>query len=98
MASRSKNSDSRLEKLLSKAKRTKREDLTGGNGPEAPSEEPEGNAESTDVLFNPLLELDIESAEEDLRDNSLADVEDPPDTELAQVEEEMESEVEQLDD
>jgi RNA polymerase primary sigma factor len=98
MASRSKNSDSRLEKLLSKAKRTKKEDLTDGNSPEVPSEETEGNGEPADVVFNPLLELDIESAEEDLRDNSLADVEDPPDTELARVEEELESETEQADD
>jgi len=98
MASRSKSGDSRLEKLLSKAKRTKEEDVIDGNGPEAPSEETEGNAEPADVLFNPLLELDIESAEEDLRDNSLADVEDPPDTELARVEEELESENEQADD
>ena len=98
MASRSKNSDSRLEKLLSKAKRTKEEDVIDGNGPEAPSEETEGNAEPADALFNPLLELDIESAEEDLRDNSLADVEDPPDTELARVEEELESENDQSDD
>ena len=98
MASRSKNSDSRLEKLLSKAKRTKEEDLTDGDGPEGPSEETEGNAEPADVLFNPLLELDIESAEEDLRDNSLADVEDPPDTELARVEEELESETDQSED
>src|SRR5512137_1852729 len=98
MASRSKNSDSRLEKLLSKAKRTKEEDVIEGNGPEASSEEAEGNAEPADALFNPLLELDIESAEEDLRDNSLADVEDPPDTELARVEEELESETDQADD
>jgi RNA polymerase primary sigma factor len=98
MASRSKGSDSRLEKLLSKAKRAKEEDVTDGNGPEAPSEEAEGSAEPADALFNPLLELDIESAEEDLRDNGLADVEDPPDTELARVEEELESETEQADD
>jgi RNA polymerase primary sigma factor len=98
MASRSKNSDSRLEKLLSKAKRAKEEDVVDANGPEASSEETEGNAEPADALLNPLLELDIESAEEDLRDNSLADVEDPPDTELARVEEEMESETEQSDD
>ncbi len=99
MASRSKSSDSRLEKLLSKAKRTKEEeDVVDGNGPEASSEETEGNAEPADALFNPLLELDIESAEEELRDNSLADVEDPPDTELARVEEELESETEQADD
>jgi RNA polymerase primary sigma factor len=98
MASRSKSNDSRLEKLLSKAKRTKEEDVIDGNGPEASSEEAEGNAEPADALFNPLLELDIESAEEDLRDNSLADVEDPPDTELARVEEELESENEQADD
>jgi RNA polymerase primary sigma factor len=99
MASRSKSSDSRLEKLLSKAKRAKKEeDVIDGNGPEASSEETEGNAEPADALFNPLLELDIESAEEDLRDNSLADVEDPPDTELARVEEELESETDQSDD
>jgi len=72
--------------------------LTDGDGPEGPSEETEGNAEPADVLFNPLLELDIESAEEDLRDNSLADVEDPPDTELARVEEELESETDQSED
>jgi RNA polymerase primary sigma factor len=98
MASRSKSSDSRLEKLLSKAKRAKEEDVIDGNGPEASSEETEGAAEPADALFNPLLELDIESAEEDLRDNSLADVEDPPDTELARVEEELESETDQSDD
>jgi RNA polymerase primary sigma factor len=99
MASRSKSSDSRLEKLLSKAKRTKKEeDVIDGDSPEASSEEAEGSTEPADAPFNPLLELDIESAEEDLRDNGLADVEDPPDTELARVEEEMESETEQSDD
>ena len=98
MASRSKNSDSRLEQLLSKAKGAKQEPIAQDSTSDLPAEEVEEAAETTDALYKQLLELDIEVGEEKgLRGDSLADVEEPPDTELAQVEEELESEAEQQD-
>jgi len=98
MASRSKNSDSRLEQFLSKAKGAKQEPIAQDSTSDLPAEEVEEAAETTDALYKQLPGLDIEVGEEKgLRDDSLADVEEPPDTELARVEEELESEAEQQD-
>lgn len=101
MAKRAKSSDSRLDKLLSKAKRkgAKQENIAQDETLDALSEvddDVEEDAEDTGALYKQLLETSIEAVEEEnLTGKGLADLEEPPDTELDRVEEELESEAQQ---
>jgi RNA polymerase primary sigma factor len=97
MAKRSKDSDTRLDQLLSE------NDGKGTQGkPTAQDEaldtrpDAEEESEESGALYKQMLETGLELAEEaKLAGDGLADVEEPPDQELDQVEEELESEAKQ---
>jgi RNA polymerase primary sigma factor len=99
MVRRSKNSDTRLERLLSKAKgkgaKQPYPDQQDKTPDPLPQPEQEAEAED-DTLYKQLLETSLEVVEEEnLTGTGLADLEEPPDSELDQVEEELESEPDQ---
>jgi RNA polymerase primary sigma factor len=96
MAKRSKDSDTRLDQFLSKAKGkvTEMENMEQDENLDALSEaEIEEDDEGSGALYKELLETGLEIVEEEKRTGEgLADIEEPPDTELDQVEEELEAE------
>ncbi len=97
MAKRSKNGDTRLDQLLSKAKGkgAKQEDIVEDKTLDD-SSEVEEKSESTDPFYKQLLESGFEVVQEEkLKGAGLADLEDPPDAELDRVEEELEGQGEQ---
>ena len=99
MVRQSKNSDTRLERLLSKVKDKGAKPPFPVKPDEPPPTPPdlEGEAEDSDnALYKQLLETGIEVVEEEnLTRTGLADLEEPPDSELDQVEEELGSEADQ---
>jgi len=92
MAKRSKDTDSRLERLLSPTEGKEKSQDTAQNGaPDAGSDAKEEVKDS--ALYKKMLESGLEVVEgEKLRGKGLTDIEEPPDEELDQVEEELESE------
>ena len=94
MARRSKNSDPRLEELVSQDQGEGEKQNTDQNG--APDSGPDVKEDVEDSsLYKKMLETGIEVVEEEKqKGKGLADIEEPPDEELDQVEEELESEAE----
>jgi RNA polymerase primary sigma factor len=97
MAKRSKNADTRLDQLLSKAKgKGAKQEYTAEDETLDDLSEVEEESESADPLYKQLLESGFEVVEEEkLKGAGLADLEDPPDAELDRVEEELEGQEEQ---
>ncbi len=97
MTGRSKDSDTRLDQLLSKAEgEGVDQDHIAQDETQDALSEAEGDAEDSGALYKQLIETGLEVVEEEkLRGRGLADLEEPADTELDQVEEELESEAEQ---
>jgi RNA polymerase primary sigma factor len=95
MARRSKNSDPRLEELVSQNQGEEEQQNTDQSAaPDSESDAQEGGADS--ALYKKMLESSLEAVEEERqKGKGLADIEEPPDEELDQVEEELESEPEQ---
>jgi RNA polymerase primary sigma factor len=95
MARRSKNSDPRLEELVSQNQGEEEQQNTDRNA--APDSEPDTQEGAQDsALYKKMLESSLEAVEEERqKGKGLADIEEPPDEELDQVEEELESEPEQ---
>jgi RNA polymerase primary sigma factor len=95
MARRSKNSDPRLEELVSQNQGEEEQQNTDQSAaPDSESDAQEGGADS--ALYKKMLETSLEAVEEERqKGKGLADIEEPPDEELDQVEEELESEPEQ---
>ncbi|UCC86036.1 MAG: RNA polymerase sigma factor RpoD [Anaerolineales bacterium] len=97
MVKRSKNSDTRLDQLLSKAEgKGEKQEYTDQEETLDSLPEDEEGTEDSGALYKQLLETGIEVVEEEKsRGKGLADLEEPPDTELDQVEEELESEADE---
>jgi RNA polymerase primary sigma factor len=97
MAKRSKNGDTRLDQLLSKAKgKGAKQEYTEEDETLDDLSEVEEESESADPLYKQLLESGFEVVEEEkLKGAGLADLEEPPDAELDRVEEELEGQEEQ---
>jgi RNA polymerase primary sigma factor len=97
MAKRSKNADTRLDQLLSKAKgKGAKQEYTAEDETLDDLSEVEEESESADPLYKQLLESGFEVVEEEkLKGAGLADLEEPPDAELDRVEEELEGQEEQ---
>ncbi len=97
MVKRSKNSDTRLDQLLSKAEgKGEKQEYTDQEETLDSLPEDEEGTEDSGALYKQLLETGIEVVEEEKsRGKGLADLGEPPDTELDQVEEELESEADE---
>lgn len=98
MAKRSKDSDARLDQLLSKndGKGTKGNPTAQDEALDTLlDEEEDEESEESGALYKQMIKTGLElAAEAKLAGDGLADVEEPPDQELDQVEEELESEAE----
>jgi RNA polymerase primary sigma factor len=97
MAKRSKNADTRLDQLLSKAKgKGAKQEYIAEDETLDDLSEVEEESESADPLYKQLLESGFEVVEEEkLKGAGLADLEEPPDAELDRVKEELEGQEEQ---
>ena len=99
MVRQSKNSDTRLDRLLSKVKGRGAKQQRPPQPDKMPEARPKVGEEAEDTedsLYKQLLDTSLEVVEEEnLTGTGLADVEEPPDSELDQVEEELGSEADQ---
>jgi RNA polymerase primary sigma factor len=94
MAKRSKDTDPRLEQLLSPTEGKGVKQDTAQNGTPDDGSDIEKDVKDS-ALYKQMLETGLEVVEEEkLKGKGLTDIEEPPDEELDQVEEELESEAE----
>jgi RNA polymerase primary sigma factor len=94
MARRSKDTDPRLEQLLSPTEGKGVKQDTAQNGTPDDGSDIEKDVKDS-ALYKQMLETGLEVVEEEkLKGKGLTDIEEPPDEELDQVEEELESEAE----
>jgi RNA polymerase primary sigma factor len=97
MAKRSKNADTRLDQLLSKAKgKGAKQEYTPEDETLDDLSDIEEESESADPIYKQLLETGFEVVQEEkLKGAGLSDLDEPPDAELDRVKEELEGQEEQ---